>query len=115
VRYHAATGMYPVNHTVVVRRSVIERYPWVALNIVDAFNAAAERVVRRLVDGLGPYVAGGLVAKSVRDAVAVDPWPYSVRRSRNELDTLLRYLHEQRITSRRVNAEELFAPTTLAL
>jgi 4,5-dihydroxyphthalate decarboxylase len=94
---------------------VLERYPWVALNIVDAFNAAAERVLRRLVDGLGPYVAAGLVAKDVRDTVADDPWPYSVRRSRKELDTLLRYLHEQHITSRLVAAEELFAPTTLAL
>ncbi len=115
IRYHAATGMYPVNHTVVVRRSVLERYPWAALNIVDAFNAATERVLRRLVDGLGPYVGAGIVAKSVRDAVAVDPWPYSVRRSRKELDTLLRYLHEQHITSRRVDAEELFAAATLAL
>jgi hypothetical protein len=38
-----------------------------------------------------------------------------VRRSRKELDTLLRYLHEQHVTSRRVDAEELFAPTTLSL
>jgi hypothetical protein len=38
-----------------------------------------------------------------------------VRRSRKELDTLLRYLHEQHITGRLVAAEELFAPTTLSL
>jgi 4,5-dihydroxyphthalate decarboxylase len=114
-RYYAATGIYPVNHTVVVRRSVLEHYPWVALNLVDAFNAAAERVVRRLVDGLGPYVAAGIVAGDVRDAVARDPWPYSVRATRRSIDTLLRYLHEQHITSRLVDAEELFAPSTLSL
>jgi 4,5-dihydroxyphthalate decarboxylase len=115
VRYHAATGLYPVNHTVVVRRSVLERYPWVALNLVDAFNAAAERVVRRLVEGLGPYVSAGIVGGDVRDAVARDPWPYSVWATRPSIDTLLRYLHEQHITSRLVEAEELFAPSTLAL
>jgi 4,5-dihydroxyphthalate decarboxylase len=114
-RYHAATGMYPVNHTVVVRRSVLERYPWVALNLVDAFNAAAERVVRRLVDGLGPYVAAGLIGADVRETAARDPWPYSFREARPAINTLLRYLHEQHITSRLVAPEELFAPATLAL
>lgn len=114
-RYHAATGIYPVNHTVVVRRSVAERYPWVVLNLLDAFNAAAERVVRRLVDGLAPYVAGGLIAKETRDTVARDPWPYSVEGTRRELETLLRYLHEQQITRRLVAIEEIFAPATLGL
>lgn len=114
-RYYAAAGFYPVNHTVVVRRSVLERYPWVALNLVDAFNAAAERVVRRLVDGLVPYVAAGIVEADVRDAVARDPWPYSVRATRPALEVLLRYLHEQHVTSRLVDAEELFAPSTLGL
>lgn len=114
-RYHAATGIYPVNHTVVVRRSVLERYPWVALNLVDAFNAAAERVVRRVVDGLAPYLEAGTIAREIRDVVARDPWPYSVRKTRRELETLLRYLHEQHVTSRRVEVEELFAPTTLTL
>jgi 4,5-dihydroxyphthalate decarboxylase len=114
-RYYQTTGLYPVNHCVVIRRSVVDRYPFVALNLYDAFHAAAERVVKRGLAMLDPYLTAGLLPAAVRDVVARDPWAYGVAASRNELETLFRYLHEQGITSRRVSIEEIFARSTLGL
>lgn len=114
-RYHRATGMYPVNHCVAVRRTVLERYPWVALNLFDAFHAASERVIARGLAALQPHVDAGSIDRSVRTAVAKDPWAYGVANARIETETLLRYLHEQGITARRVALEEMFAPSTLGL
>src|SRR5260370_16564484 len=39
-RYYAKTGIYPINHAVVVRRSLVEQHPWIALNLYSAFAPA---------------------------------------------------------------------------
>jgi 4,5-dihydroxyphthalate decarboxylase len=114
-RYFQATGMYPVNHCVIVRRAVLERYPFVALNLFDAFQASAERVIVRGVGALETYVNAGLVAREVRDVMARDPWAYGISASKRELETLFRYLYEQGISGRQVTIDEVFAPATLGL
>jgi 4,5-dihydroxyphthalate decarboxylase len=114
-RYFAQTGIYPLNHCVVVRRSVVERYPWVALNLFDAFQAAAERIRSRSIETLAPYFASGLLDRSVRDVLARDPWAYGIAASRPAIETLLRYLAAQHLIARPVGIEELFAPSTLSL
>jgi 4,5-dihydroxyphthalate decarboxylase len=114
-RYFAQTAIYPVNHCVVVRRSIVERYPWVALNLFDAFQAAAEMVRRRSFATLTPYFDAGLVGQGLRDTLARDPWAYGIAAARPALDTLLRYLQTQGVTARPVGVEELFAPSTLGL
>ena len=45
-RYFATTGLYPINHTVVVRRTLLEKHPWIALNLYSAFLAARAEVLR---------------------------------------------------------------------
>src|SRR5215510_5031816 len=44
-RYFAKTGIYPINHTVVVRRTLVEQHPWIALNLYSAFAAARTEVL----------------------------------------------------------------------
>jgi 4,5-dihydroxyphthalate decarboxylase len=114
-RYYAQTSIYPVNHCVVVRRSVVERYPWVALNIFDAFQAAAEMVRRRSLETLAPYFAAGLVDRHLHEVLARDLWAYGIAAARPALDTLLRYLETQELLARPVRIDELFAPSTLGL
>jgi 4,5-dihydroxyphthalate decarboxylase len=114
-RYYAKTGLYPINHTVVVRRSVLEKHPWVALNIYDAFVRAkalqrAERDAR-----LEPHIAAGLLDAAAVAALAKDPMPYGVVAARRELETIARYDYEQGLAKRLVTLDELFAPSTLAL
>jgi 4,5-dihydroxyphthalate decarboxylase len=41
-----------------------------------------------------------------------DWWPYGFARNRAVLDTFLRYHHEQGLSHRRLQPEELFAPET---
>src|SRR5262249_4322097 len=43
-RFYAKTALFPINHTVVVRRSLLERHPWIALNLYAAFAAAKEEI-----------------------------------------------------------------------
>src|SRR5215470_10842146 len=81
-RYYAKTGLYPINHTVVVRRSLIERHPWIALNLYSAFAAARDEVVRRGSDYLQPFFAVGLLGDEARRALAQDPMGYGLKAAR---------------------------------
>jgi 4,5-dihydroxyphthalate decarboxylase len=114
-RYYAKTGIYPINHTVVVQRAVLERHPWIALNLYAAFAAARARVIREASENLGPFFAVGLLGDDARQALGRDPMPYGMRAARPVLETIAQYVHEQGLTDRCVGLEELFAPSTMDL
>jgi 4,5-dihydroxyphthalate decarboxylase len=111
-RYYAATSIYPVNHCVVIRRSLVERHPWLPLNVYTAFVKAKERDEARRLRSLAPYVATGTVSASM---FAVDPMPYGCRRNAAVIDTLMTYLAEQGLTDRRMSGEAMFHESTWTL
>jgi 4,5-dihydroxyphthalate decarboxylase len=114
-RYYAKTGIYQINHTVVVRRSLYERHPWIALNLFKAFAAAKAQVRQRGEEFLRPYFPTGLLGGDARTALDADPMAYGVNSTRTVLETIAQYVHEQGLTSRRVGLEELFAASTMDL
>ena len=114
-RYYGKTGIYPINHTVVVQRAVLERHPWIALNLYAAFAAARAKVLREASENLAPFFAVGLLGDDARQAIGRDPMPYGMRAARPVLETIAQYVHEQGLTDRRVGVEELFAPSTMDL
>jgi len=114
-RYYAKTGIYPINHAVVVRRALLERHPWVALNLYTAFAKARAEVVRRGNLLLKPYRELGLIGGETQKALTTDPMAYGIKASRTVLETISEYNFEQGLTPRKVALEELFAPQTLDL
>lgn len=114
-RYFARTGIYPINHCVVVRRALIERHPWIVLNLYAAFLAAKAEARRRMQDSLQHYLAAGLLTPEIRSALDADPMAYGLQATRPVIETLAKYVHEQGLTPRRVAIEELFAPSALDL
>jgi 4,5-dihydroxyphthalate decarboxylase len=114
-RYYAKTGIYQINHAVVVRRSLLERHPWIALNLYSAFTAAKAEVVRQSELHLRNYFITGLLGDDAKRALAVDPMAYGVKSARHVLETIAKYVHEQGLTARSVGLEEIFAPSTMDL
>lgn len=114
-RYYAKTGIYPINHAVVVRRALLERHPWLALNLYTAFAKARAEVVGRGNLLLKPYRELGLIGGETQKALATDPMAYGIKASRTVLETIAQYNFEQGLTPRKVALEELFAPQTLDL
>jgi 4,5-dihydroxyphthalate decarboxylase len=114
-RYYAKTGIYQINHTVVVRRALLERHPWLALNLYAAFAAAKATVMQQAGDALRPLFAVGLIGEETRKALARDPMAYGIKAARPVLETIAQYVHEQGLTDRRVGLEEIFAPSTINL
>jgi 4,5-dihydroxyphthalate decarboxylase len=114
-RYYAKTGIYPVNHTVVIRRSLLERHPWIALNLYSAFAAARAQVLRAGSVALASHFETGVIGEELRKTLAADPMAYGVKATRKVLETIASYVHAQGLTDRLVKIEELFAPATLDL
>jgi 4,5-dihydroxyphthalate decarboxylase len=114
-RYFTKTGIYQINHGMVIRRSIHERYPWAALNVFNAMAAARAAVIRTRDTALHRHYEPGLIGDDVRRALATDPMAYGVKGSRKVLETITQYVHEQGLAARRVAIEELFAPSTMDL
>lgn len=114
-RYYAKTGIYPINHTVVVRRTLVEQHPWIVLNLYSAFAAARAKLLADGRDALASHFETGIVGEDVRRALATDPMAYGIKATRKVLETITEYVHAQGLTERRVKIEELFAPATLDL
>ena len=114
-RYFKKTGIYQINHGMVIRRSIHERYPWAALNIFNAFKQARAAVVQARDTALHRHYEPGLIGDDVRKALAADPMVYGVTSNRNVLETITQYVHEQGLAKRRVALEEMFAPSAMDL
>jgi 4,5-dihydroxyphthalate decarboxylase len=114
--YFARTGLFPIMHTIVIRRDVLERDPWVARSLYDAFRESKRRAMAELGDPVVlstalPWQIAEL--EVIRALMGDDYWPYGLAPNRHALETLMRYSHEQGIAQQRVPVESLFAPSTL--
>ncbi len=112
-RFYGKTGIYPINHTLVVRRSLLEKHPWIALNLYSAFLNAKNDVTRRAKAAMAPWIEVGALGEQAEQGFSADPLAYGVKAARPVLETVAQYLQEQGLTDRRVALEEVFAKTTL--
>ena len=114
--YFVRTGIFPIMHTVVLRRDVYEQHPWAAHSLYLAFAEAKRRAYEQLVetDALKvtlPWVLAEL--EETRRVMGHDFWPYGLTRNRPALEALPQYLYEQGLADRVPAVEELFAPNAL--
>jgi 4,5-dihydroxyphthalate decarboxylase len=114
--YYRRTKIFPTMHTVVIRRDVYAKNPWVAQSLYKAF-AEAKAKAYRLYDQTAalPAMVPWLVAEleEARREMGEDWWPYGLEPNRKVLETFLRYHHEQGLSKRRFAPDELFARETL--
>ena len=110
--YFAKTGIFPIMHTIVLRKDVYETHPWAARSLFDAFVKAKEWAYQQLVetDALKltlPWVVAE--TEETRRIMGRDFWPYGIEPNRVSLAALPQYLHEQHLAPRVPSVDELFA------
>lgn len=114
--YYAKTGIYPIMHTVVIRRDILASHPWIGRSLFTAFEEAKDRSVKRALDAtISRYPVPGLPAFVQRwqDQSEGDIWPYGVQSNLTTLKAFLGFAFEQGVLHRELTVEELFAPSTL--
>jgi len=112
-RYFAQTRIFPIMHVIAIRRPVLESYPWIAGNLLKAFEAAKTMSLARLFDLTASRIAmpwGSSVADEFAGTFGRDPFPYGIDANRPTLEAFCRFGHAQGITARLMRPEDLFPP-----
>jgi len=113
--YYRRTGFFPIHHTLVVRTSLLEREPWVAMSLFDAWQESKRRCYewlawQRIHQTSLWYRA---LWEEEQAAGGSDFYRWGFRETRNEIDKMLEYSHALGITPQKFAAEAMFWPTTL--
>jgi 4,5-dihydroxyphthalate decarboxylase len=109
--YFRETGVFPIMHVIVIKTEVLERHPWLAMNLYKAFEEAKRRSIARLSDitashaplaWLAPY------AERMKAMFGEDFWPYGLEKNRGTLQAFVDFAFEQGVCHRKLSLEELF-------
>jgi 4,5-dihydroxyphthalate decarboxylase len=113
--YYRRTGIFPIMHTVIIKRSVYEQNPWVAMSLFKACLASKEIALRNLQHTYALYASLPWLVHQVdytRRIMGDDWWPYGIEKNRKTIEALCQYSFEQSLSARRMTIEDLFAPET---
>jgi 4,5-dihydroxyphthalate decarboxylase len=114
--YFRKTRIFPIMHTIAIRRELYEANRWIAQSLMTAFVVAQRKVYDALrhMEAYCTMLPWQMAhVEEARRELGEDWWAYGVEPNRHVLDTFLRYHFEQGLSPRRLKPEELFAPETL--
>jgi len=109
--YYRKTGIYPLNHTVVVKDALLAAQPWLAEELFRLFKAAKEAWRARLAAGTD-LTAADKTALALQAGIGGDPFPYGIEPNRKALEAVARFCVDQDVTPRAFRPEEMFAEST---
>lgn len=114
--WYRRTGLFPIMHTLGIRRELAEKHPWLPATVQKAFERAKAVALARLGDTSAtkvtlPFVEEQLAA--ARDLMGEDFWSYGLGPNRHVLARFLERHHAEGLSSRALRPEELFHPAAL--
>ncbi len=114
--YFKRTGIHPIMHVVVIKRSVYEANPWVAKNLMKAFQKSLDHAYEVIAERAAlPFMLPWLEAHldETRAALGEKYWVDGFQANRHIIDKFCQYSFDQGLARKRFQPEELFAPNTL--
>lgn len=111
--YFKRTGIFPIMHTTAIKQEVVDKYPWVAINLMQAFEESKKAAYKRMENPrIVPLAWFRYFLEEQEDILGKDPWPYGLSEiNRRTLETLMQYSQEQGLLGRKMTLEELFINT----
>jgi 4,5-dihydroxyphthalate decarboxylase len=107
VAWFRKTGIYPINHTLVVRDELLDAEPGLVQELVAAFTAAKVNYLAQLDAGRDLSPADEAVIALRR--VVGDPYPFGIEPNRKALEAIVRFAVEQQVIPATISVDELFA------
>ncbi|MGE3840194.1 MAG: ABC transporter substrate-binding protein [Vicinamibacterales bacterium] len=105
-------GLYPINHTLVVKDELLAEHPGLAGALFDAFAEAKRGYVADLQTRRPEELSGeDAFYRRMMDVIG-DPLPYGIEPNRPMLEAIIRHSLAQGIISTPVSPEDLFSPST---
>ena len=110
VDYYKRTGIFPIMHTTAIKQEIVDKYPWVAINLMQAFEESKKAAYKRMENPrIVPLAWFRSFLEEQEELLGHDPWVYGLGEiNRNALETLMQYSREQGLLGRSMSLEELF-------
>jgi 4,5-dihydroxyphthalate decarboxylase len=111
--YFRRTGIFPIMHVTVIRREIVQKYPWVPASLVRAFTEAKRLAYERVRNPrVVPLAWFSAAWEEQNEILGRDPWAYGLgAANRKNLETAIRYTGQQGLISRAIPVAELFEDT----
>ena len=110
IAFYGRTGIFPIMHVVAIKQEIVERHPWVAINLYKAFNESKSLAMKRMENPRIVPLAWYREAWEEQERIlGKDPWEYGLtERNVKNFERLVTYSHEQGVIKRRPPLDELF-------
>jgi 4,5-dihydroxyphthalate decarboxylase len=105
--WYQKTGIYPINHTVVVKDELLAANPGLAKALYEAFSEAKAKWAANASEDEKSKLSGS--------DIAGDPFPYGVEANFKAMEAIIGYARDQKILSRDFSVEEVFDASTVKL
>ncbi len=109
------TGVFPINHVIIVQDRVLQEHPWVAIELYRAFQESKQVAYERARQVSSGYLL--FEAKDFQEQAAFfgeDPYPLGIKANENMLNILFKNAFDQGLTKRHFKIEDVFYPSILA-
>ena len=106
--------IYPIMHLVAIKKSVYQRYPFVATSLYDAFVRSKKIALQKLFNLRAVRYMTPFLMREIDDIWEVfggDPWPYGLEPNRATLQALIKYQQDLGLISAPIKVDDLFVPT----
>ncbi len=101
-------------HVVAFKDEVLQKNPWAARSVLEAFEKAQESCKRYYEDPNWSRLAWGrLLFEEEQSLFGKDPWPDGVKQNRTNLERFMGYSLDQGLLDKQLAVEELFAESVL--
>ena len=109
-KFYKKTGIFPIMHVMGIDPELVQKYPWVPINMYQAFNKAKAIAMKRMENPrIVPLVFYREHWEEQEELFGTDPWEYGLgEQNTKTMETLIGYSHEQGIIPRRLTLDELF-------
>ena len=110
IAFYRRTGIFPIMHVVGIKQEIVERHPWVAINMYKAFVRAKALAMERMENPRIVPLAWYRESWEEQEAIlGKDPWEYGLtERNKSNFERLVSYSVEQGLSKRRLPLDELF-------
>jgi 4,5-dihydroxyphthalate decarboxylase len=110
IRYYQKTGIFPIMHVMGIKQEIVNRHPWVAINMFQAFEKSKALAMQRLNNPrIVPLAWYSAAWEEQQRLLGPDPWEYGLTdKNRHTLATIAGYSYEQGLTKRKWTPDELF-------
>lgn len=113
IDYFKRTKIFPIMHTTAIKQEVVDKHPWVPINLMQAFEESKRAAYKRMENPrIVPLAWFRHFLEEQDEILGSDPWVYGLGDiNRKNLETLMQYSQEQGLLGRKMSLDDLFINT----